>query len=201
MTRVLLVGVPVAALALLTGVALAHGPASGGAHSGMMGGMMGGGAMGGGGMMGRDPERSEQPDGSQLQSTVPVDDGSIPVAATVRLTAREWRFEPRTLTIPAGKPVRLILKDAGHIAHDVGVGGMRATILAVQHSDAMGSIDPAEAREIAEMAENGTVHIHLAPGNTASEVFQVNRPGTYRFACEIPGHVAAGMVGQIVVVP
>ena len=43
------------------------------------------------------------------------------------------------------------------------------------------------------------LHLHAAPGETLAGSFIADREGTFEFACEIPGHRSAGMVGTLVV--
>ena len=40
---------------------------------------------------------------------------------------------------------------------------------------------------------------HVKPGATGEIVWQFDKPGEYQFACLIPGHFEAGMVGKLVV--
>jgi uncharacterized cupredoxin-like copper-binding protein len=37
------------------------------------------------------------------------------------------------------------------------------------------------------------------PGQTSSIRFILDRAGSYRFSCSVPGHAEAGMVGTLVV--
>jgi uncharacterized cupredoxin-like copper-binding protein len=41
---------------------------------------------------------------------------------------------------------------------------------------------------------------HVAPGKRGEIVWQFNRAGEFDFACLLPGHYEAGMVGKIKVV-
>lgn len=43
------------------------------------------------------------------------------------------------------------------------------------------------------------VHIHAAPGGSASGAFIAPAPGEYTFGCYIPGHFEVGMRGTLVV--
>ena len=45
------------------------------------------------------------------------------------------------------------------------------------------------------------LHLHTLPGATTMLTFVPDQVGSFEFACEIPGHRAAGMVGELVVVP
>lgn len=43
--------------------------------------------------------------------------------------------------------------------------------------------------------------VHAAPGKSESMIWLFNRPGEFLYACLIPGHYEAGMVGKITVTP
>ena len=43
------------------------------------------------------------------------------------------------------------------------------------------------------------LHLHTPPGDSLKGSFVPDKTGTFEFACEIPGHRAAGMVGKLVV--
>ncbi|MDW8324838.1 MAG: plastocyanin, partial [Burkholderiales bacterium] len=38
---------------------------------------------------------------------------------------------------------------------------------------------------------------HVAPGGRGEIVWRFNRPGEFFYACLIPGHYEAGMIGRI----
>jgi uncharacterized cupredoxin-like copper-binding protein len=40
---------------------------------------------------------------------------------------------------------------------------------------------------------------HVQPGESASLVWQFTKPGEFYYACLVPGHFEAGMIGTIVV--
>jgi uncharacterized cupredoxin-like copper-binding protein len=42
---------------------------------------------------------------------------------------------------------------------------------------------------------------HVRAGKRGQIVWNFNRPGTFQYACLIPGHFEAGMVGTLVVHP
>jgi uncharacterized cupredoxin-like copper-binding protein len=55
------------------------------------------------------------------------------------------------------------------------------------------------------MKKNGEMHhddanaAHAAPGTSARIVWQFTKPGEFYYACLVPGHFDAGMIGTIVV--
>src|SRR4051812_39749355 len=82
------------------------------------------------------------------------------------------RFDPPTLTVKAGSPVRVTLDDAGAaLVHDFVIddlGGAKVSIKAQPNGKASGEFTPPAA-------------------------------GTYQFYCAEPGHKEAGMVGTLIV--
>jgi uncharacterized cupredoxin-like copper-binding protein len=81
------------------------------------------------------------------------------------------RFAPDTITAKAGQPVTLAFKNAGIIPHDL----------------------------ITEGGDKNARLVNVGSGKQQTAVFQANKPGTYAFVCNQPGHKEAGMVGKIVV--
>jgi len=80
-------------------------------------------------------------------------------------------FTPSQLTVPAGRPVQLTLQNSGAIPHTFTLAEGVAT----------------------------PVTIKADGGQTARGTFTLEKPGTYTFICEVPGHTAAGMKGTITV--
>jgi uncharacterized cupredoxin-like copper-binding protein len=89
-----------------------------------------------------------------------------PVAVAV---GNSMQFAPRSVTVRAGQPVELTLRNGGSIPHDFA---------------------------LAEGA-TGPVKLEAQGGQTARGTFTVETPGTYPFVCTVPGHAAAGMTGTL----
>ncbi|MPN51282.1 hypothetical protein SDC9_198925 [bioreactor metagenome] len=51
-----------------------------------------------------------------------------------------------------------------------------------------------------EMEHDEPWMTHVAPGGSGEMIWTFNRAGEFQFACLIPGHFEAGMVGTIKVV-
>lgn len=47
--------------------------------------------------------------------------------------------------------------------------------------------------------DDGVIAAHAEPGTTATVLFTPTEAGVFEFACTIPGHKEAGMVGKLVV--
>ena len=80
-------------------------------------------------------------------------------------------FDPAAITVRAGQPVELTLRNVGQFPHDFTL--------------TEGVLQP--------------VKITANAGQTASRTFTVEKSGTYNFECSMPGHALAGMRGTITV--
>ncbi|AGA32786.1 Copper tolerance protein [Thioalkalivibrio nitratireducens DSM 14787] len=98
----------------------------------------------------------------------------------------EMRFAPDQLSFKEGETVRLSVTNAGALMHELVIG------------------DEASLRDHAEwmlkfpdMEHDEPYMAHVPPGETIDLVWTFNRAGEFRFACLIPGHYQAGMVGNL----
>lgn len=98
------------------------------------------------------------------------------------LTADNITSPGPTLTFTSGETVNLTLVVVGKLAHSFAITDAKAT-------DATGVFNAAIA--------NGTNPIPT--GTSASVVFVVGSAGNYFYLCRVPGHVALGMWGNVVV--
>lgn len=96
------------------------------------------------------------------------------------------RFTPDTLTVKSGETVKFVVKNSGKTQHEFVLGTMKEL---KDHSDMMKK-HPGMQHEEPYMA-------HVAPGKTATIVWQFTRTGDFHFGCLLPGHFEAGMVGNI----
>ena len=111
----------------------------------------------------------------------------------ITLDAEEWLFEPAVLEVPVGHRVELSLVNHGMVEHDVEVVGVP-----VEDIEVVGAVERHE-RLGGGHHDEGVIAAHAEPGTTATVVFTATEVGEYDFACTIPGHKEAGMVGKLVV--
>jgi len=103
---------------------------------------------------------------------------------TVVVDVRHSRFSPAVVSVPAGREVRFVVRNADPIDHEFIVG----------------------PPEVHERHERGTEARHGAvPGEVsvpatgeAETTYVFRAPGTMTFACHLPGHFAYGMRGVVV---
>lgn len=80
------------------------------------------------------------------------------------------RFDPAAIEVQAGQPVQLTFQNEGRIIHDWTL----------------------------QQGVPSRVQALAAGGGSATVMFSIANPGTYRFVCAQPGHESAGMHGTIV---
>lgn len=102
--------------------------------------------------------------------------------------ADSMRFTPAEITVTRGQTVKLVAANKGQVLHEMVLG------------------TPEELKQHAEMMkkfpgmEHDEPHMaHVKPGRSGEIVWQFTQPGEFQFACLIPGHFEAGMVGKVTV--
>ncbi len=114
-----------------------------------------------------------------------------PGVRTVEVSALDsLEFVPAEVRVRSGETVRFVVTNSGAGVHEF-VLGDEATQM--QHEGEMGtggSMDH-EAMDLPA--------ITLQPGQTKEVTVTFDRAGTILYACHVPGHYAAGMVGALTV--
>jgi uncharacterized cupredoxin-like copper-binding protein len=111
------------------------------------------------------------------------------VSRTIELSmGDDMRFKPDRIEVREGETLRLVVRNSGKLLHEI-VLGTKAELDA--HA-AMMKKHPGMAHDEPWMA-------HVEPGRRGELVWHFNRAGEFDFACLIPGHYEAGMVGKIIV--
>ncbi|MEW5967449.1 MAG: cupredoxin family protein [Pseudomonadota bacterium] len=117
------------------------------------------------------------------------DRGKADRTVEIRMTDT-MRFSPSEIQVKRGETVRFVLRNDGRMLHEMVVG---TQVALAEHAAAM--------RKFPGMEHDEPYMAHVAPGKTGEIVWQFNRSGDFEFACLIPGHHEAGMVGKIAVKP
>ncbi|SDZ74378.1 Uncharacterized copper-binding protein, cupredoxin-like subfamily [Acidovorax soli] len=102
----------------------------------------------------------------------------------------DMRFTPSHIEVREGDTVRLRAENRGKVLHEI-VLGTQAEL--AQHAQMMQKF-PGMEHDEPHMA-------HVRAGRRGDIVWHFNRPGSFDFACLIPGHYQAGMTGTITVLP
>ncbi len=109
---------------------------------------------------------------------------SIPIVMTDAM-----RFEPDRIEVRLGETIRFEHHNDGMVLHEMVIGTAPAL---EEHAELM--------KKFPGMEHDSPWMAHVAPGGRGEIVWTFNRPGEFRFACLIPGHYEAGMIGTIIVI-
>ena len=104
---------------------------------------------------------------------------------TIRMTDN-MRFAPDFIPVKQGETVRFVLKNDGKLLHEFVLGTRKELD---EHAALM--------MKFPGMEHDEPYMAHVEPGKRAEIVWHFNRPGEFDFACLLPGHYQAGMVGKI----
>ena len=99
------------------------------------------------------------------------------------------RFTPDKVEVKLGETVKFIVKNDGKQMHEFVIGTKKELD---EHAALM--------LKFPDMEHDEPYMAHVAPGKTGEIVWKFNRAGEFDFACLIPGHYQAGMVGKIKVI-
>jgi uncharacterized cupredoxin-like copper-binding protein len=110
-------------------------------------------------------------------------DGSTDEAqSSIDVTATEFLFEPDAWTVPADSDVSVTLRNEGTIEHEWVVLAVGTRITS----------DDEFEEDLVEF------EVEADTGDEATGTFQLPA-GTYQVICAVPGHLAAGMEGELTV--
>ena len=109
---------------------------------------------------------------------------------TVDVEARDMAFAPREIQVHAGETLRLVIHNAGELRHEFVIG----TLAEQQAHQAM-------MRQMPDMTHQDDNAVSLEPGETKTLVHRFGSEPELTFACNIPGHAEAGMIGRFVLLP
>lgn len=129
---------------------------------------------------------------------------------TVEVVMHDNYYEPETISVKAGETVRFKVRNAGQLVHEFNVG---TPSMHEEHVDEMmmmmehGVLMPDHIDEGAAQAMQSSMGhgMHndpnsalLEPGETGEVVWTFPESGevNLQFACNVPGHREAGMVGD-----
>ena len=110
----------------------------------------------------------------------------------INLEASGMQYQPATIEVVAGKPVKLTFHNGDSLEHDFSI--MEIPLMTVG-----ATAEPMPGHDMGNMTTDPQLHMAAAMNSTNSMEFTPTKPGTYEFFCTVPGHKEAGMVGTLVV--
>jgi uncharacterized cupredoxin-like copper-binding protein len=132
---------------------------------------------------------------------------------TVQVVMGDNFYEPETIPVKAGETVRFVIKNTGEFLHEfnIGTAAMHAAhqkemAMMVEHGmlSATGVDEKKMNMDHSKMPGMGHSMKHddpnsvlVEPGQTKELTWKFTKQTTLEFACNMPGHYEAGMVGKV----
>lgn len=131
------------------------------------------------------------------------------VSRTVEIEMFDNYYEPEAINLNAGETIRFVVKNQGQLVHEFNIGtpDMHAAhqaemMMMVQHGALLP--DRLDHEKMAMDMGDGKIMEHndpnsvlVEPGKSAEVIWKISKAGELEFACNVPGHYDAGMVGKI----
>ena len=130
---------------------------------------------------------------------------------SVEVVMGDMSFTPKNIEIKAGETVRFVLVNKGQLLHEFNLGD---AVMHAKHQQEMlqmqqsGMLAPTGMKAMAGMDHSKMNHgmkhddpnsVLVEPGKTAELTWTFSKATSLEFACNIPGHYQAGMVGKLTV--
>ena len=139
---------------------------------------------------------------------------------TVTITLGDMYYEPGNVQVKAGETVRFVLKNDGALLHEFSLGDAAMHAEHQKHMlmmQQMGMLTPTgmqqdmskmdhSQHDMSGMAHGKMTHddpntVMIPAGQSAELTWTFSQNTGLEFACNIPGHYQAGMVGAVEVKP
>jgi plastocyanin len=118
---------------------------------------------------------------------VALANGGPKAATSIEIVIRYSHFEPSEITVPAGVPITITIRNTDPIGHEWIVGDP-----AVQAVHRIGT-------ELLHPSRPTEVVIPALESRTTTITFEPAAPGSITYICHLPGHEAYGMVGTVTI--
>lgn len=134
------------------------------------------------------------------------------VKRTITIVMKDNSFDAPTITVRAGETVRFVVRNEGELLHEFNIGspeahaGHQKEMMAMME---MGMLTPTGidqekmkmdhsgmSPEMKNMKHDDPNSVLVEPGKTAEMIWKFAKPIKLEFACNVPGHYQAGMVGE-----
>lgn len=131
------------------------------------------------------------------------------VSRTVTVTMTDNRYTPENLAVKQGETIRFVLKNDGELVHEFNIGTaemhkvhQEEMMTMVEHgvlehdkiNHSMMKMDMGGGKTMEHNDPNSAL---LEPKKSGEIIWKFGKTGNLEFACNVPGHYDAGMVGKI----
>jgi nitrite reductase (NO-forming) len=123
-------------------------------------------------------------DGGTTDTAAAEPTTTLSIAATDNL-----RFEPDTISVPAGEEISVELTSGPTVLHDLVIADAGTAATATPTGE-----------PVAPVHSDDVFVIRADAGGTATASLRLDAPGSYELYCSVPGHRRGGMVATLTVV-
>ena len=131
------------------------------------------------------------------------------VVRTIDMVMTDNRYAPETIRVTAGETVRFIVRNKGELVHEFNIGTpdthkehrkemMVMVDQGVLEADRINH-DRMKMPDGSTMKHDDPNSVLLEPGKRQEIIWKFSKSGKFEFACNVPGHYEAGMVGDVTV--
>jgi uncharacterized cupredoxin-like copper-binding protein len=110
------------------------------------------------------------------------------IKVVMREDGKKLAFEPTRITVRKDEQIRFVLENAGIDDHEFVLATVKENR---KHAELM--------KKFPDMEHDDPNAKRLAPAARGEILWKFTKAGTFEFACLIPGHREAGMLGKVVV--
>ena len=131
---------------------------------------------------------------------------------TVEVVMQDMSFSPKSLDVKAGETVHFVLVNKGQLLHEFNLGDaamhaehqkqmMQMQSGGMMSATGMGKMDHGAMGhgDMGGMKHDDPNNVLVEPGKTAELTWTFKQATGLEFACNLPGHYQAGMVGKLTV--
>ncbi|MFX0543858.1 cupredoxin domain-containing protein [Roseovarius sp. S1116L3] len=122
----------------------------------------------------------------------------------IEVSMSEMKYEPATISVSEGETIKFVVRNDGKLVHEFNLGtketwgGHKSEMQKMMTSGMM----TMNKLDHAKMMQGGMMHNDpnaalLDPGQSAELVWTFTEATEMGFACNVPGHLEGGMVGDI----
>jgi uncharacterized cupredoxin-like copper-binding protein len=127
------------------------------------------------------------------------------IGRTIDIVMKDSFYEPKSIAIKAGETVRFQVVNKGELLHEFNIGTAAMHASHQKEMMTMAERGVLEADKInhhmmkmgGAMAHDDPNSVLLEPGGSGEIVWTFSKAANLEFACNVPGHYDAGMMGHI----
>jgi uncharacterized cupredoxin-like copper-binding protein len=146
--------------------------------------------------------------GHGVKSTIGTAGKAVSATRTVNINMLDNLYEPEKVLVKEGETIRFIVKNLGELVHEFNIGTSAMHIVHQKEMEMMvdhGALEPDKINHAKmkmdmgggkTMMHNDPNSILLEPGKTGEVIWKFSNASKIEFACNVPGHYDAGMMGK-----